>query len=87
MIVPFLTVTAIGLWTASSRRGGRVSAGPIAGAGVVGAWLGFLAGAVAGGVVDLVLFGGFWPVLVGHVGAVAVSRLAVSNRARAALPG
>lgn len=86
MIVPLLSVSLIGIVVALNRRGPGLPAGPLVGAGLAGAWIGFLAGGALGALVDVFIIGGFWPFLVGHAGALAVARLASGNRARA-LPG
>lgn len=86
MLIPFVSVSVIGLWAALRRPRSRVGTGPMALAGLVGAWAGFLAGSLTGGLIDLVVLGGFWPFVVGHVGAVMVAKVAVTNRARMALP-
>lgn len=46
-------------------------------AGLVGAWVGFAIGAVAGIVADIILGTGIWLALVGHVLAVVGAALAV----------
>lgn len=86
MFIPLLSVSAIGAAVALRRQGAAVGTGPLLGAGLAGAWIGFLLGGAVGVVADVVLFGGFWPVLLGHVGALAMARTTVRNRGRAALP-
>lgn len=86
MFIPFISVTLIGLAVAARRQNSRVGLGPLVGAGLVGAWIGFAVFGTAGIVADLILFGGFWPLLFGHLGALGTARLAVGNRAKAALP-
>ena len=83
MLIPIISVTAIGLAVALRHHNRDVGAGPLAGAGLTGAWVGFLVFGLAGVIADVLLFGHVWPLLFGHLGAYGTARLAVSNRARA----
>ncbi len=85
MIIPFLTVTLIGAVVALNRRPAAAPLPPLMGAGIAGAWVGFVLGGILGVFVDLLIIGGFWPFLLGHAGALALARVTASNRA--ALPG
>ncbi|MDY7102695.1 MAG: hypothetical protein S0880_16055 [Actinomycetota bacterium] len=68
MIVPLLSVTLIGVVVAMRQSGSRsLRAGT--GQVVIGAWAGFLLGAVATIVVDVFTGIGPWVTLVGHLGA------------------
>lgn len=84
MLIPILSVSAIGAFIALRRQTSNVGAGPLMAAGLTGAWAGYLAGWLAGILVDIILIAGFWPVLVGHLAAVGTARLAVHNRNRQA---
>ena len=84
MLIPFISVTAIGLWAALSRPEGTAPDGSRAGrigAGVACAWLGFVGGAVVGMVVGWLLPFGFWAVLGGHLAAWWLAHRAVANHA------
>ncbi|WP_370326090.1 hypothetical protein [Euzebya sp.] len=85
MLIPWISVTAIGLWAGFRLHSRAAGTPPVIGAGVVGAWVGFLVGGFAGAVFDVLMIGGFWPFLFGHVGAAVLGRIAASNRARAAI--
>lgn len=83
MVVPILSVTAIGLFVALRRQHGTAPTRALAGAGVAGAWAGFLVFFLIGVLADILLLGAVWPMLIGHLGAYGVARLAAGNRARA----
>lgn len=72
MLMPFVSVTAIGLiggliFAGTRRRDVR---GPVA-FGVLGAWLGFAAAAIVGVAIDVIARTGVYVAVVGHLGAVA----------------
>lgn len=73
MLMPLMSVTLIGLIVgltagASSGRVGRALL-----QGVVTAWAGFAAGAMAGMTVDVVAGAGSWLAWLGHAGAVVAA--------------
>lgn len=82
MLMPTLSVTAIGVLVAvAAMTIRRSSPGHAFLLGVVGAWIGFALGAVAGMLVDVVAGTGWVLALSGHVAACAVAvGLAFSRR-------
>ncbi|MFC7406039.1 hypothetical protein [Georgenia alba] len=80
MLMPTLSVTAIGLVVAAvwMIRGRPATATLLK--GLVGAWLGFLAGALVGVVFDVVLLDGIYVALFGHAFAVVGAVLVVIRR-------
>lgn len=76
MFVPLLSVTLIGVVVAMRQSGSRSLR---AGTGQVigGAWIGFVLGAVATILLDVITGIGPWVTLVGHVGAYLGARTAV----------
>lgn len=80
MLFPTLSVTSIGLVV-----GGVVAAGlghpvrPLA-IGILGAWIGFAAGAIVGVGIDVVLGSGIWVAIIGHAGAVTGATAATRSR-------
>lgn len=96
MVFPTLSVTVIGLVAGLlALRFSREPRWRTFAHGLVGAWAGFLAGAVIGVTIDVVLQSGELVALLGHMGAVLFAYLAVtrlpgwpsSSRARTAHDG
>lgn len=85
MLMPTLSVTAIGVLAGLVAIGLRRRPASALLRGLLGAWLGFLAGAVVGGAADVLAGTGGLLALVGHLGAVAGAAAAVT-RARPAVP-
>jgi hypothetical protein len=84
MLMPALSVTAIGLAVGMSAwvvRGGFVN---LVSGSLVGAWLGFLVGAFVGVVIDVIARSGEGVVIVGHLAA-AVGAIVVTVRAQRAV--
>jgi len=81
MLFPLISVSLIGLVAGLSGLARRA---PLAVLGrcLLAAWIGYLAGALLGLVVDVVMIGGFWAGLIGHGGAV----LAASQTAKVSAP-
>lgn len=69
MVIPFLTVTGIGLLIGAAghllRTGGHALW-----LGFFGSWAGFAAGGVIGIIVDVTAHSGVWVSLLGHVTAI-----------------
>jgi hypothetical protein len=80
MLLPALSVTLIGIVTAlfAIVRGG--AAGQLLLRGLLGAWLGFVAGAIPGVLLDVILGDGVYVALIGHGAAVAGAVIAVRRR-------
>ncbi len=79
MLVPLVTVSLIGLFfglRAPESLGSQAKAVRIA---LVGAWIAYIVGALFGLVVDLVMFGGFWHTLIGHIAAVFGAKAAIEG--------
>ncbi|HEX6198166.1 MAG TPA: hypothetical protein VFZ37_19805 [Jiangellaceae bacterium] len=80
MLMPALSVTLIGILVAA---GGIVVRKPPRATFVralVGAWLGFVAGAVPGLIADVLSGSGAYVAVLGHVGAVAGAVVALPRR-------
>jgi hypothetical protein len=87
MLLPWASVTLIGVLAglialASRRR----SPGSALGRGLLGAWIGFVLGAIVGVTVDIVTHNGYYLAVVGHLGAVAGATLALGTT-RSLAPG
>lgn len=84
MVMPFLTVTAIGVLIGGAgyviRRGEHALW-----RGFFGAWAGFATGATAGLLLDVATGSGHWVPLLGHVTAVAAAVL--SQWVETSVPG
>lgn len=80
MLMPFASVTAIGLAVGLTAAASGRSLGGRLLQGVVTAWIGFLAGAMAGVTVDVVVGTGVWLALLGHAGALAAAAVGLSAR-------
>jgi hypothetical protein len=79
MLMPALSVTGIGIAIAVMAI---IRGKPATGAllrGLLGAWLGFVAGAVPGVLLDIVLTNGVYVALLGHVGAAAGAIVAITQ--------
>jgi hypothetical protein len=79
MLMPAVSVTLIGLVAGLvGYLTARYRPGPAWGLGVVGAWIGFLTGALIGVSIDVVLGEGMFVAIVGHavagIGAIAALR-------------
>jgi hypothetical protein len=83
--MPTLSVTMIGIVIAIT---GIVRGKPAAGTllrGIIGAWLGFVAGAVPGVALDVAVTNGVFVAVFGHIGAIVVGVMAVGRAPRPAL--
>lgn len=69
MVMPVLSVTAIGLLVGLIGGVYRSNAGQGLIRGVIGAWVGFAAGAIPGVILDVSTAGGSWLPWLGHAGA------------------
>jgi uncharacterized membrane protein YeaQ/YmgE (transglycosylase-associated protein family) len=80
MLLPTVSVTMIGLIASLIAIGVRRSQ-PAQGLllGVVGAWAGFIVGALIGVVIDIVARTGIYVALLGHLGAVVGTVLALTR--------
>ncbi|HUG85171.1 MAG TPA: hypothetical protein VMM13_11430 [Euzebya sp.] len=89
MLFPLVSVSLIGLLAGIAGLTLRAPAAVLFRC-MLAAWLGFSVGALLGLAVDVLLLGGFWLGLIGHVGAVLfASRTAQVSapRARRSIPG
>ena len=88
MLLPTASVTLIGLIVGvAGYLMTRHRPAATLGIGVAGAWIGFLAGALVGVVIDLVLRDGVYVAIIGHVVAIAGAATALRwFRAGAASP-
>ncbi len=80
MIFPLISVTAIGLYFALRAPEGSDSIFRTARIALLGAWIGYLAGAGVGFIVEMAVIGGFWMGLTGHIGAYLAAKTATSGR-------
>jgi hypothetical protein len=70
MLMPLASVTLIGLLGAVVVLGScRWSPGVALGRGLLGAWAGFVVGAIVGVTIDIVSHNGAYVAIVGHLGA------------------
>lgn len=72
MLIPLISVSLIGLVAGLAGLTRRAPAVVLFRC-LLAAWMGFAVGAMLGLVVDVLLFGGFWIALIGHIGAVAAA--------------
>lgn len=87
MLMPALSVTVIGIAIAVlAIMRGKGATGALL-SGVLGAWLGFIVGAIPGLVLDVVLGDGRFLALLGHIGAVGGALVAVMRFPTAAATG
>jgi hypothetical protein len=81
MLMPFASVTLIGLLGAVTVLGSRRWPPAVAlGRGLAGAWAGFVVGAIVGLAIDIVSHDGVYVAVVGHLGAVAGTAAALRRR-------
>lgn len=80
MVMPALSVTAIGIVVAVVAMFGKKPPMATLLRAFVGAWLGFLVGAVPGVVADVISGSGIYVAVVGHIGAAAGALVAVTGR-------
>ncbi len=79
MFFPLLSVTLIGLAFALRAPADVGSQSTAARIGITGAWMGFVLGAIAGFFIEVVMIGGFWVGLIGHIGAFVGARGAIEG--------
>ena len=83
MLMPFVSVTVIGLiGGAFVARSRRLDPGGPVGLGVLGAWLGFIGGAIVGVTIDVVAHTGIYVAVLGHLGALAGTALILRSGGR-----
>ena len=85
MLMPLASVTLIGLLGALVVVGShRWSPGAALGRGLLGAWVGFVVGAIVGVTIDVVSHDGAWVAILGHLAAVmGTASMLRPERARA----
>jgi hypothetical protein len=70
VLLPTVSVTVIGLLAGViALLLGRYRPGPSLARGIAGAWIGFVAGALVGVIIDAILQTGVYVALIGHVAA------------------
>jgi hypothetical protein len=80
MLLPTVSVTVIGLLAGLlALLLGRYRPGPALVLGVVGAWIGFIAGALGGVIIDLILQTGTNVAIIGHTAAAAGAFVALTR--------
>lgn len=79
MLMPALSVTLIGIAVAMVGMARRRPRPAMLRRGLVGAWLGFLVGAMPGVLLDVILADGVYLPLFGHVAALAGAAIAVRD--------
>jgi hypothetical protein len=86
MVFPAVSVTVIGLLAAvvAILLGGRPR--PSLTRGLLGAWVGFIAGAVAGLLLDAILQTGVYLAVIGHLAAALGALVAVTRSPRSITP-
>jgi hypothetical protein len=86
MLLPWASVTLIGVLAGLiAFVSGRRSAGYAFGRGVLGAWIGFVLGALVGVTIDIVTHNGYFLAIFGHLAAIAGAAWAVGTRRTLAL--
>jgi hypothetical protein len=80
MLLPTMSVTIIGLLAGVlAMLAGRSRPGPSLARGLAGAWIGFIAGALVGVIIDVILQTGIYVAMIGH-GAAALGAFVALTR-------